>query len=88
MEGGELKFRGIEARRSDQAPFIQRFQKQLLATLAGAESLAACRRMREELAEQGPSSRSRDPPPRDSHGRVAPAAGDLQGRRRIQKTTP
>ena len=51
LEGGKLKYRGIEARRSDQAPFIQRFQKQLLSTLAGAGSLADCRRMRAALVE-------------------------------------
>jgi DNA polymerase-2 len=51
FEDGELKFRGIEARRSDQAPYVQRFQKRLLEELARARSVAECRAMRARLVE-------------------------------------
>jgi DNA polymerase-2 len=49
FQTGKLKYRGIEARRHDQAPFVQRFQLDLLERLARARSLAECRAMREEL---------------------------------------
>jgi DNA polymerase elongation subunit (family B) len=45
-----LKYRGIEARRSDQAPFVRQFQLRLIERLASARTLAECRAMREELA--------------------------------------
>jgi DNA polymerase-2 len=47
---GKLKYRGIEARRSDQAPFVRQFQLRLIERLASARTLAECRAMREELA--------------------------------------
>ena len=50
FDNGTLKYRGIEVRRSDQAPFVQQFQLALLERLTAARSLAECRAMREELA--------------------------------------
>ncbi|MCH8332401.1 hypothetical protein IIC65_00560 [Candidatus Sumerlaeota bacterium] len=49
FEDGELKYRGIEIRRSDQAPYVQRVQGELLDCLRAAGSLAECRAMGEEL---------------------------------------
>jgi DNA polymerase-2 len=49
FEDGSLKYRGIELRRSDQPPFVQKVQGELLALLARADSLAACREMGPEL---------------------------------------
>ncbi|MCH7864478.1 MAG: hypothetical protein IIC56_04590 [Proteobacteria bacterium] len=43
-------FRGIEIRRSDQAPCVKRLQGELLERLRDAQSLAECRAMKEELA--------------------------------------
>ena len=51
FEGGKLKYRGIEARRHDQAPFVQRFQLELLDRLVRAGDLAACRALRLELLD-------------------------------------
>ncbi|HOR29316.1 MAG TPA: DNA polymerase domain-containing protein [Candidatus Sumerlaeota bacterium] len=49
FEDGTLKYRGIEVRRSDQAPYVQRVQRELLDALAAAPSLAACRALRGRL---------------------------------------
>ena len=49
FDNGKLKYRGIEARRSDQAPIVKAFQLALLEKLAGAESVAGCRAMAGEL---------------------------------------
>ncbi len=43
FEDGTLKFRGIEVRRSDQAPYVRRVQAELLERLREAPTLAACR---------------------------------------------
>ena len=51
MDGGKLTFRGIETRRSDQPPFVRRFQGDLLEALAEAPDLAACRAMEPQLLE-------------------------------------
>jgi DNA polymerase-2 len=51
FEDGSLKYRGIEIRRSDQAPFVQQVQGELLERLSYADSLAACRKMGPELRE-------------------------------------
>lgn len=48
---GRMKFRGIEVRRRDQAPYAKIVQQQLLDCLGRAESLAECRAMKEELIE-------------------------------------
>ncbi|MBI1784773.1 hypothetical protein HYR69_06480, partial [Candidatus Sumerlaeota bacterium] len=50
FEEGRLKFRGIEIRRHDQAPYAQKVQEDLLERLRGAENLAAIRAMQEDLA--------------------------------------
>ena len=49
FEDGSLKFRGIEIRRSDQAPYVQQVQGELLDLLSHADSLSACREMGPEL---------------------------------------
>lgn len=46
---GKVKYRGIEIRRSDQAPFIQEVQGRLFEILREADSLAACRALRPRL---------------------------------------
>lgn len=46
---GKMKLRGIEIRRRDQAPFVAEFQGRLLELLAGADSLAACRALKDRL---------------------------------------
>jgi DNA polymerase elongation subunit (family B) len=51
FEDGSLKYRGIEIRKSDQAPFVQEVQGALLERLSQADSLAACRAMGPELRE-------------------------------------
>ena len=51
MRGGKLKYRGIELRRSDQAPFVKEVQGELLECLRDVESLAEVRAMEPELAE-------------------------------------
>lgn len=63
---GSLKCRGIELRRSDQAPFVKEFQRRILARLSGADNLAGCRAVRSELVEMvrevTDSLRSREAP--------------------------
>ncbi|MCK6496520.1 hypothetical protein L6Q85_09715 [bacterium] len=49
FEDGTLKYRGIELRRSDQAPFVQEVQAQLLAILSRGDSIQACRALEPEL---------------------------------------
>ncbi|MCG3198235.1 MAG: hypothetical protein GHCLOJNM_02730 [bacterium] len=49
FEDGSLKYRGIEIRRSDQAPYVQTTQGELLDLLSRADSWAACRRMGKKL---------------------------------------
>lgn len=51
FEDGKLKFRGIEIRRSDQAPYAKAVQGELLERARAARSLAECRAMKAELAE-------------------------------------
>lgn len=51
FEDGTLKYRGIELRRGDQAPFIQETQAQLLAILSRGSSIQACQALEEELLE-------------------------------------
>ena len=51
FEDGKLKYRGIEIRRGDQAPFVQDVQARLFEQLQRAPTLAAVRAMREELLE-------------------------------------
>ncbi|MEN6627747.1 MAG: DNA polymerase domain-containing protein [Candidatus Sumerlaeia bacterium] len=48
---GKLKFRGIEVRRHDQAPFVQAMQARLLEILSEARSVEACRALRPRLIE-------------------------------------
>ncbi|MCE5230517.1 hypothetical protein LLG95_13115 [bacterium] len=48
---GKLKYRGIEVRRSDQAPFVQDMQARLLGILAEARSIEECRRLEPRLME-------------------------------------
>lgn len=49
FEDGSLKYRGIEIRRSDQAPFVQLVQGELLDRLSQAGSIAEVRAMKEDL---------------------------------------
>jgi len=49
FEDGSLKFRGIEIRRSDQAPYVQQVQGELLNLLSQADCLAACKKLEPEL---------------------------------------
>lgn len=49
FDNGKLKFRGIEIRRSDQAPLVKEIQGELLERLRVAENLAAIRAMKDEL---------------------------------------
>lgn len=49
FESGKLKYRGIEIRRGDQAPYVQEVQGELLELLGQAGSLAECRALKEEL---------------------------------------
>lgn len=51
FEDGKLKYRGIEIRRSDQAPCAKALQGELLEMLREAQGLAECRAMREPLIE-------------------------------------
>ena len=51
FQDGSLKYRGIEIRRGDTAPYVQAVQGRLLELLAGSGSLAACRARRAELLE-------------------------------------
>lgn len=51
FEDGELKFRGIEARRSDQTPCTRELQARLLDVLSEADSLAACRALQPRLLD-------------------------------------
>ncbi|MBI3550779.1 MAG: hypothetical protein HY078_17220 [Elusimicrobia bacterium] len=48
---GELKIRGIAARRRDTPPLLKDLQAELLGALSRAEDLAACRAMAPALAE-------------------------------------
>ncbi len=49
FEDGSLKYRGIEIRRGDQAPFVQIVQGEMLERLSKAESLSDIRAMEPEL---------------------------------------
>ncbi len=49
FEDGKLKFRGIEIRRHDQAPYVQEVQGQLLEKLRSAQTLTDARGMKTEL---------------------------------------
>lgn len=49
FEDGSFKMRGIEARRSDQPPYIREWQKQALEMLTEAENLAGYRALVPEL---------------------------------------
>src|SRR5262249_40399882 len=51
FEDGTLKFRGIELRRSDQAPFIKSIHRGLLDLVAQARTLADCQALRPALLE-------------------------------------
>jgi len=49
FEDGSMKYRGIEIRRSDQAPVVQFVQGELLELLSQADSLEACRKLEPQL---------------------------------------
>jgi DNA polymerase-2 len=48
---GSLKYRGIEIRRGDRAPYVQQVQGELLEVLREAHSLEDCRSLRDRLVE-------------------------------------
>ncbi len=49
FQGGRLKYRGIEIRRGDCAPYVQHLQGELLEVLREAYSLEECRALRNRL---------------------------------------
>jgi len=51
FQDGSLKYRGIEIRRGDQAPYVQIVQGEMLEKLSRAESLAAIRAMEPDLRD-------------------------------------
>ncbi len=79
FEDGSLKFRGIEIRRGDQAPFVQEVQGKLLHMLGTAETVEGCRALKESLlavvAEAEEALRERHVP-----------MGDLLLKRRLSRT--